>query len=99
MDIRCVGRKTTKPAVSAFRIKMKIIYIYINFCFYHYHCLLANHTFLNYRFEDVLKNGVVLCRLMNKIQPNSIKRIKESGTAFQLMENIQAYVSMVLMMS
>jgi len=42
-------------------------------------------------FEDVLKNGVVLCRLMNKIQPNSIKRIKESGTAFQLMENIQAF--------
>ena len=47
---------------------------------------------MNYRFEDVLKNGVVLCRLINKIQPNSIKRIKESGTAFQLMENIQAYV-------
>ena len=60
--------------------------------YYHYHCLLSNHTFMNYRFEDVLKNGVVLCRLINKIQPNSIKRIKESGTAFQLMENIQAYV-------
>ena len=58
----------------------------------HYQCSPTNHTFMNYRFEDVLKNGVVLCRLMNKIQPNSIKRIKESGTAFQLMENIQAYV-------
>ena len=44
-----------------------------------------------YRFEDVLKDGVVLCHLMNKIQPNSIKRIAERGTNFQLMENIQRY--------
>ena len=29
-------------------------------------------------FEMVLKDGTILCRLMNKIQPNSIKRYKES---------------------
>ena len=28
-------------------------------------------------FADVLQNGVVLCRLMNKLQPESIKKIKE----------------------
>ena len=43
------------------------------------------------RFEDVLKDGVVLCHLMNKISPGSIKKVQERGTNFQLMENIQRY--------
>jgi len=42
-------------------------------------------------FEDVLKDGVVLCNLMNKIQPNSIKKIQTSGGSFKLMENIQRF--------
>ena len=42
------------------------------------------------RFEDVLKNGVVLCQLINKIAgPNSVKKINERGSNFQLMENIK----------
>ena len=28
-------------------------------------------------FADVLQNGVILCRLMNKIQPESVKKIRE----------------------
>ena len=44
------------------------------------------------RFEDVLKNGVVLCQLINKIAgPNSVKKINERGSNFQLMENIQRF--------
>ena len=39
--------------------------------------------------EDVLKNGVILCHLMNKLTPGSVKKIQEKGTNFQLMENIQ----------
>jgi len=39
--------------------------------------------------EDVLKNGVILCHLMNKLAPGSVKKIQEKGTNFQLMENIQ----------
>jgi hypothetical protein len=43
-------------------------------------------------FEEVLKNGVVLCRLMNKIVANSVPKFKEKGPAFLLMENIQSFV-------
>jgi len=40
----------------------------------------------------VLKDGTVLCRLMNCIKPNSVKKYKETGTPFMLMENIQAFL-------
>ena len=44
------------------------------------------------RYEDVLKDGVVLCHLINAIAPGSVKKIQERGTNFQLMENVQRYV-------
>merc|ERR1719195_2566140 len=44
-------------------------------------------------FADVLQNGVVLCRLMNKIKPDSVKKFKEKGPAFLLMENVQSFLS------
>ena len=28
-------------------------------------------------FAEVLQNGVILCKLMNKIQPESVKKFKE----------------------
>lgn len=40
-------------------------------------------------YEDILKDGVVLCKLINKLAPGSVKKIQEKGTNFQLMENIQ----------
>ena len=40
---------------------------------------------------QVLKNGVVLCQLMNKISPGSVPKFKTSGPAFLLMENIGAF--------
>merc|ERR1712079_949751 len=44
-------------------------------------------------FGDVLKDGVVLCKLMNKLQPGSVKKFKEKGPAFMLMENVQSFIT------
>ncbi|XP_072160976.1 myophilin [Bemisia tabaci] len=45
----------------------------------------------NQPYEDVLRDGVVLCNLINKIAPGSVKKIQTKGTNFQLMENIQRF--------
>lgn len=42
-------------------------------------------------YEDILKDGIVLCKLINKIVPGSVKKIQERGTNFQLMENVQRF--------
>ncbi|KAG6802703.1 muscle-specific protein 20 [Apis laboriosa] len=42
-------------------------------------------------FEDVIKDGQVLCHLMNKISPGSISKINSSGGQFKMMENINAF--------
>merc|ERR1719233_889883 len=46
-------------------------------------------------FGEVLKDGVVLCKLINKIQPGAVKKFKEKGPAFLLMENVQAFLAAV----
>ena len=33
----------------------------------------------------------MLCKLINKLSPGSVKKIKEKGPAFMLMENVQAF--------
>ena len=41
------------------------------------------------QFKEKLKSGVILCNLMNKVQPGSIKRFKKNATMpFMQMENI-----------
>jgi len=42
-------------------------------------------------YEDLLKDGVILCNLINKIIPGAVKKIQTKGTNFQLMENIQRF--------
>lgn len=39
-------------------------------------------------FFEVLKDGVLLCKLINCIKPASIKKVNESKMAFKCMENI-----------
>ena len=43
-------------------------------------------------FPDELKNGRVLCKLINKLQPGSVKKISESNFAFKQMENITTFL-------
>lgn len=45
----------------------------------------------NEAYEDVLKDGQVLCRLMNKIQPGAISKINSTGGQFKMMENINNF--------
>lgn len=42
-------------------------------------------------YDDVLKDGQVLCELMNKIKPGSVAKINSSGGQFKMMENINKY--------
>ena len=44
-------------------------------------------------YEDVLKDGVILCKLMNTLSPGSIPKINISGAHFKLMENVSRYLS------
>ncbi|XP_033103565.1 transgelin-3-like isoform X3 [Anneissia japonica] len=38
--------------------------------------------------QEELKNGVILCEVINVLQPNSVRKINESKMAFKMMENI-----------
>jgi len=42
-------------------------------------------------FEDVLRDGTVLCRLMNKLKPGSVPKINTQGGQFKMMENINKF--------
>merc|ERR1712083_1219639 len=46
-------------------------------------------------YEEVLKDGVVLCKMMNKIEEGAIKKFKQKGPAFLLMENIQSFLAAI----
>lgn len=39
-------------------------------------------------FFEVLKDGTLLCKLVNSLQAGSVKRVNESKMAFKCMENI-----------
>ena len=46
----------------------------------------------NIRFAEMLKSGVVLCRLANALQPGVVARVHESKIAFKQIENIGNYI-------
>ncbi|XP_062566137.1 myophilin-like [Saccostrea cucullata] len=42
-------------------------------------------------YEDVLRDGIILCKLMNKLMPGCIKKIDTKGGGFALMQNIERF--------
>lgn len=42
-------------------------------------------------YEDVLRDGIILCNLMNKLMPGCIKKIDKKGGGFALMQNIERF--------
>ncbi|KAH8340176.1 hypothetical protein KR067_012407, partial [Drosophila pandora] len=42
-------------------------------------------------YEDVLKDGQVLCKLINILAPNSVAKVNSSGGQFKFMENINNF--------
>ena len=47
------------------------------------------------QYEEALKDGVILCRVMNTLSPGTITKINTSGASFKLMENISRYILFV----
>jgi len=39
-------------------------------------------------FEDALKDGIILCNMMNKLSPGIVPKINTSGPSFKMMENV-----------
>lgn len=39
----------------------------------------------------MIKDGVVLCKFINKLSPGAVPKINESGATFKLMENINNF--------
>jgi transgelin len=40
------------------------------------------------KFEEVLRDGIFLCKLMNRLQPGLIQRINTSGGDYKMMDNL-----------
>jgi len=51
----------------------------------------TGEKFPNAPYEDALRDGVILCKLANKLMPGSITKINTSGGQFKLMENINKF--------
>lgn len=42
-------------------------------------------------FEDTLRDGILLCKLMNTLHPGIIKKINVSGGDYKMMDNISQF--------
>ena len=54
---------------------------------------LAGEPFPAGSFQEALKDGVYLCKAINKLSPGAVKKINTSKMAFKMMENIGNFLS------
>jgi len=52
----------------------------------------VGESFPSNNFGESLKSGVLLCKLLNKLQSGTVTRINTQNMAFKQMENIAAYI-------
>lgn len=51
-----------------------------------------NERFPPVAFEDALRDGIILCKLMNRLQPGIITKINVNGGDYKMMDNLSQYV-------
>jgi hypothetical protein len=47
--------------------------------------------FPNCRYEDALRDGVILCKLMNRLAPGIIQKFNTSGGDYKMMDNLSQF--------
>ena len=52
---------------------------------------ITGERFLKETFEDSLRDGILLCKLMNKLKPGIIQKINVSGGDYKMMDNISQF--------
>lgn len=45
-------------------------------------------VFIGVSYEDALRDGVLFCMLMNKLQPGLISKVNTSGGDYKMMDNL-----------
>lgn len=48
-----------------------------------------------YSYEDCLRDGIILCKLMNKLKPGIISKINVSGGDYKMMDNLSQWVQKI----
>lgn len=44
------------------------------------------------RYDDIIRDGQVLCEVMNTLSPGAIRKVHSTGVEFKMMENINKLV-------
>lgn len=52
---------------------------------------ITGERFARDTFEDSLRDGILLCKLMNKLNPGTIQKINVSGGDYKMMDNISQF--------
>lgn len=52
---------------------------------------ITGEPFAKDTFEDSLRDGILLCKLMNKLHPGIIQKISVSGGDYKMMDNISQF--------
>eukprot|EP00009_Paramoeba_aestuarina_P004762 CAMPEP_0201507362 /NCGR_PEP_ID=MMETSP0161_2-20130828/1043_1 /ASSEMBLY_ACC=CAM_ASM_000251 /TAXON_ID=180227 /ORGANISM="Neoparamoeba aestuarina, Strain SoJaBio B1-5/56/2" /LENGTH=257 /DNA_ID=CAMNT_0047901701 /DNA_START=110 /DNA_END=883 /DNA_ORIENTATION=- len=52
----------------------------------------VSHKSIGHDFQGGLKDGVILCEVINRIRPGSVRKINQGNMPFKCMENIQNFL-------